>query len=310
MLIFNIIFPIFAIAGLGYTFAYLGLFTQAHGQGLSRYVLNFAIPILLFQSLSKIALPETINWSFLLSYYGATLAIYGVGFFIGRHRFGYGRKGSALFGMGSSYSNLVLIGIPVITASLGEAALLPHLLIISFHSAIQFTLTTVLAESETTGGSRTLDYIWLPVQKIIQNPIIIGLVSGLIFNWLAIPLPAVIESTITLIRGSALPAALFMLGSSLAAYKISGQLNRAGVIIILKAFAHPLLVYLLVVVLFDLPHPWAAVAVIAASLPAGVNSAVFANKYDSVVAPIGTAVLLSTLISIGTISFLLNIFLK
>lgn len=309
MLIFNIIFPIFAIAGIGYAFALLGLFTQAHGQGLSRYVMNFAIPILLFQSLSRIELPETINWVFFSSYYGVALAIYATGFLIGCRWFGYGRKGGALFGMGSSYSNLVLIGIPVITAALGDAALLPHLLIISFHSAIQFTLTTVLAESETAGSTNSIDLIRLPAHKIIKNPIIIGLIAGLLFNWLAVPIPAVIESTITLIRGSALPAALFMLGASLAAYKISGQLNQASVIIALKIFLQPLLVYLLVVVLFDLPQPWAGVAVIAAGLPAGVNSAVFANKYDAVVAPIGTAVLLSTLISIGTISFLLTLFI-
>ncbi|MFK7801046.1 MAG: AEC family transporter [Anaerolineae bacterium] len=309
MLIFNIIFPIFAIAGLGYAFALMGLFTPEHGKGLSRYVLNFAIPILLFQSLSKITLPETINWAFFVSYYLVVLVIYAAGFLIGRQRFGYGRKGGALFGMGSSYSNLVLIGIPVITAALGEAALLPHLLIISFHSAVQFTLTTVLAESETTRNTAPLDFIRLPLQKIIKNPIIIGLISGLLFNWFSIQIPAVVESTITLIRGSALPAALFMLGASLAAYKISGQLNQASIIVGLKVLIQPLLVYLLVVVVFDLPQPWSAVAVIAAGLPAGVNSAVFANKYDAVVAPIGTAVLLSTLISIGTISFLLTLFI-
>lgn len=310
MPVFNIIFPIFAIAGIGYAFALLGLFTPAHGQGLSRYVLNFAIPILLFQSLSKIELPATINWRFFLSYYGVALTIYGIGFLIGRRRFGYSRKGSAIFGMASSYSNLVLIGLPVVTASLGDAALLPHLLIVSVHSAIQFTLTTILAESETAENAHPLDFIRIPAQKILQNPIIIGLMMGLLFNWLAVPLPAVVESTITLVRGSALPAALFMLGASLAAYNISGQLNQASILIGLKLFLQPLLVYLLVVVLFDLPHPWAAVAVIGAGLPGGVNSAVFATKYDSAVAPVGTAVLLSTLMSIGTISLMLSIFIN
>jgi malonate transporter len=237
------------------------------------------------------------------------LGIYAAGFLIGRRRFGYGRKGGALFGMGSSYSNMVLIGIPVITAGLGDEALLPLLLLISVHAAIQFTLTTILAESEANGSTQPLDFIRLPVQKISRNPIIIGLVAGLLFNGLAIPIPEVIQSTITLIRGSALPAALFMLGASLAAYKISGQLDQASIIIGFKVLLQPLLVYLLVAVLFDLPQPWSSVAVLAAGLPVGINSAVFASKYEVVVAPIGTAVLLSTLISIGTISFILTLFI-
>ena len=307
MLIFNIIFPIFAIAGLGYTFATLGLFKQHHVQGLSQYVFYLAIPALLIQSLSQMALPQQINWRFLGSYYGVVLVIYLTGFGLKRYVFGGSRRAGAIFGMGSSYSNLVLMGIPVVSAGFGDEGLVALFLIISVHSVTQFTITTVLAESQDADGKSLLGFLRLSAEKLLKNPLIIALFIGLLLNWFNIQIPEVILNTIGLLRRSALPAALFMLGASLTAYKISGELKQSAVMVGLKLAIQPLLVYLLVVQLFQLPHLWSAVAVVAAALPCGVNAAVFANKYDAAVAAVGSSVLLSTLLSMGTISFLLTL---
>lgn len=309
MLIFNIIFPIFAIASLGYLFATIGLFQQNHVQGLSQYVFYLAIPALLIQSLSQMNLPEQINWRFLGSYYGVVFFIYLIGFLVKRRFFGGSRTASAIFGMGSSYSNLVLMGIPVISASFGDEGLVPLFLIISVHSVIQFTITTILAESQAAEGKGTIDFLRMSAEKLLKNPLIIALSIGLLLNWFQLQLPEVVLNTIVLLRRSALPAALFMLGASLTAYKISGQFSQSIVMVGLKLFIQPLIVYLLVFEVFQLPQPWGAVAVMAAALPCGVNAAVFANKYNASVAPVGSSVLLSTLLSIGTISFLLTLFI-
>lgn len=309
MLIFNIIFPIFAIAGLGYLFATAGLFQQKHVQGLSQYVFYVAIPTLLFQSLSQIALPQQINWPFFSSYYLVVACVYAAGYFISRNVFGTARKSAAISGMASSYSNMVLIGLPVITASFGDEGLVPLFLLISIHSASQFSATTLLAESSSNSQTSWATFLKLSAEKLFKNPIIIALIAGLLFNWLTIPIPDTIFNTLILIRSSALPAALFMLGASLTAYTITGQASRAFTIVGLKMFVAPFLVYLLVTYVFDLPELWASVAVVTGALPVGVNSAVFANKYNAAVAPVGSAVLLSTLLSAATLSFLLTLFI-
>lgn len=309
MLIFNIIFPIFAIAGLGYLFGKIGLFKQQHVQGLSQYVFYVAIPILLIQTLSQMSLPEQINWRFFGSYYGALLLIYLAGFLVQRHLFGGGRADSAIFGMTSSYSNLVLMGIPIISAAFGDEGLVVHFLIISIHSVVQFTLTTILAESDTTDQTSNQNFLRLSAEKLIKNPLILALATGFLFNLLNVQLPEVILNTMGLIRSSALPAALFMLGASLTPYRVSGQIKQASALVFLKLILLPLLVYLFAIQVFQLPNPWGAVAVMAAALPCGVNAAVFANKYDAAVAPVGSAVILSSLLSVGTISLLLNLFI-
>ena len=305
MQIFNIIFPIFTIALLGYVLTAIGYFTPQGTAGLSSYVFKFAIPILLFNAMSNIVLPERIEWPFLIAYFGVGILNFILGIQISWSRFNQKRKGQAIFGLGACYSNMVLIGLPVITTALGDQALLPMLLLITFNSPIFFSLVTLVAESQ----SRTLDKLWSklaqPFVKVVQNPIIIGLALGLLFNYFAIPLPVFVEGTIQIIRGSALPCALFVLGASLTEYKLSGQLDRAMWLVGLKMLVHPLLVWALLTYLFEIDPLWRTVAVIAASLPIGINTAVFAYQYRSAVAPVSTAILISTLISIGSLSYLL-----
>ena len=309
MIIVGIIFPIFAIAVLGYGFAWSGFFKPEHITGIAKYVFNLAIPVLLFNAMSTIDLPEQIEWSFFLSYYTAVFINFAMGNLLAGRLFGFDRPGQAMIGLGSGYSNMVLIGLPVLTAGLGDEALLPMLLLISVHSAVQFTMATVRAESGRGDGSSFLQVLWPAVQKILRNPIIIGLIAGLTFNFLPLTLPTVLENTIQLIRGSALPCALFVLGASLSRYKLGGQVGPAAAVITMKMLIMPSIVFVLGAFVFGLSPLWLAVAVIAASLPVGINVAVFAINYDAAVAPISTAVLLSTLISIGSLSVLLGVFL-
>lgn len=51
MTIIQVIFPIFAIALIGYITAYKNWLTPSDIDGVSRFVFTIAIPVLLFQSL-------------------------------------------------------------------------------------------------------------------------------------------------------------------------------------------------------------------------------------------------------------------
>lgn len=327
----GIIFPVFAIAVVGYTLAAVGLFRPPDTAGLTRYVFSVALPVMLFHSMATVSLPETVRWSFLVAYYLPALAVYLTALMLGRALFGHTRREQAVFGMSAGYSNTVLIGLPVIAAAWGDAALLPLLMIVAIHSGIMFSLTTAIAESGAARrGARTAPHggasaaapstaqgagrggfahvLGRTVVGMLRNPIVVGLAAGLLFNLLAIPLPPPIEQTLGLIRASAVPAALFVTGASLREYRVMGHIGEAVVIIIFKMVVHPLAVWVLATFVFDLPAMWVAVAVVTAALPTGINASVFARKYDAAVAPVVTATLLSTLLSIATVSVLLVVY--
>ena len=52
------------------------------------------------------------------------------------------------------------------------------------------------------------------VMGIVTNPLIIGIVIGLVFSLLSIPLPGILEDTVSEISAAANPMALIILGAS------------------------------------------------------------------------------------------------
>jgi predicted permease len=341
--IVGIIFPVFAVAVVGYALAAARVLRPEDIAGLTRYVFSVALPVMLFHSMATVSLPETVRWSFLVAYYLPALAIYLTALVLGRVVFGHSRREQAVFGMSAGYSNTVLIGLPVITAAWGDEGLLPLLMIVAIHSAVMFSLATAIAESgggvsaaqgEEQGSSQRgapgsargeargtpqgatqgtaqhgpAHVFRRTVAGMIRNPIVVGLAAGLLFNILSIALPAPITGTLELIRASAVPVALFVTGASLREYRVMGHIGEAAVIILFKMVVHPLAVWVLATFVFELPAMWAAVAVVTAALPTGINASVFARKYEAAVAPVVTATLLSTLLSIVTVSVVLALY--
>lgn len=316
--IISVILPVFGIALLGYVLTAVGWFRITDVPGLTRYVFNIALPIMLFDSMSRITLPDTVQWSLLVAYYLPAIALFVVAARIGRKAFGHNRTESGIYGMGASYSNTVLIGLPIVSTVWGDAGVLPLMMIISVHTAILFTLTTAVAESGGgNGGSvsdlqeshmrpRELQYlIGKTAIGMVTNPVFGGLVIGLLFNAASVTIEGPVGTMIGWIRGSALPAALFVTGASLRRYRGMGHIPEAGTLVFLKLIVHPIAVFLLARFVFQLPPLWTAVGVVTAALPTGVNASVFANKYDAGVAPVVTATLASTMLSIVTITFLI-----
>lgn len=304
--IVSVIVPVFGIAALGYLLASVGIFEKRDVIGLQRYVFTVALPVLLFDSMSGIELPRTIHWSFLLAYYLPTVAVYAVGLLLGRRVFRRTTTESAIYAMGCAFSNTVLIGLPVIAAAWGDNALLPHMMIVSVHTAILFTLTIAIVESGSGTGDRSpLRLAGRTAHGMLKNPIFVGLVLGLLANALSLSLPEPLGTVIRWIRASATPAALFVTGASLRQYRVMGHITEAGAMFVLKLLVHPALVAALAIFVFELPPLWSAVAITTAALPIGVNVSVFAYKYEASVAPVVTATLVSTGGSIATLSIVL-----
>ncbi len=310
MVVFKVIFPIFVIALLGYIVAYKGMFSIRDIEGISRYVFNVAIPVMLFNSMAHVELPEKLDTSFLLSYYLVVVAMFFFGVWLSKRQFNYTAPEQAVFGMGICYSNSVLIGLPLISSGLGDEALLPLFMLIAVHSALVFFLVTLTAERDSAGSISLRAIAGKTVINLFKNPIILGLVLGLLVNWLSLPIPTVIDTTIELISRSALPCALFVLGAGLSAYKLAGHFKVALTMVVLKQLLQPALVWVLAFVVFQIDPLWGAVAVMMAAMPVGINVYMFAQKYQVCLAPVSSAIVISTSLAVATQSLLLAFFIN
>lgn len=293
--IFSIIAPVCILVLAGYLVATVGILKIQDVEGLSRFVFNIALPVLLFNSLANVTLPPQLNWQFLFAYYLVVVVIYGLGMWLSKRWFAMPNQNQTVFGMGSSYSNLMLVGLPIISAGLGEQALLPLFLIVSVHSAILFFMTTVLLERQGENGRSPWHIAQTTAKRVLRNPIIIGLSLGFLVNILAIPIPQAVGEALDIVGQATLACSLIVLGASLTTFKIAGHLTEAGLIVALKLVIQPILVWILVFYVFDVEPLWGAVAVMAAGMPVGISAYIYADNYHVGIAALSTAVLLSTI---------------
>lgn len=306
--ILAIIVPVFAVVAVGYLAARGGLLTPADNSGLAKFVFSLALPLLLFDSLSHLESPGEFRWQFLLSFFAGVFIVYALGMLLSRFLFGAAGREQAILGLGGAYSNMVLIGLPVVSAAFGPPGLLPMLILVSLHSVLLFSVFLLQMERSDGNGS-WLSRLWQSARSLLENPLILGLLAGVLFRQLGWQLPGPLAQATHIIGQAALPCSLIVLGASLREYKLGGELGKAWAIVTLKLLAQPLIVWLLAFHVFDLEPLWAAVAVIAAALPVGVNAYIMAERYQVGRATISAAILISTLLSVVTQSVLLGLVL-
>ena len=106
----DVIFPIFGLLMIGYITVMLGWFDQTAIKGLTRFVFDFAVPMLLLRTVANAQLPEHIPWDFLASYYLGTILILFSGLVMTRIIYRISFSEQVVSGFSCSFSNTEIIG--------------------------------------------------------------------------------------------------------------------------------------------------------------------------------------------------------
>jgi malonate transporter len=296
---------VFGLMAFGYAATFTRVFDRAAANALASFVFYFAIPVMLFRNMATTTLPDEIAWGYLLSYFLGVAVVFGIGMTTARLAFGGSFERQAIIGFGGAFGNSVLLGIPLVLTSFGEQASLPLFLLLVCHSTVLFTAITVIIEAGRGSRAELRAVPGKAIKGLVGNPILWGMVGGIGFGLLGLKLPGAIDRWATMITGAAVPCALFSVGASLRAYRIVGALRPALMIVVLKLIGQPLAVWLLAVMVFDVPPLWAKVVILIAALPVGVNVYVFATRYEAGQAESAAAILISSILSVVTLPIIL-----
>jgi len=278
--------------------------TEEQLKGLTSFVFYLAIPALLFRSLGRGDILDALDPRILMAYFAAVFMVMAVAWLVGRFVFRNPPEELPVLALGATYSNIVLLGIPLIYALYGEPGLLPIMMIVTLHSLILLPLTMVLIELNRGADRGLQQALAQSVGTVAKNPVILSIIAGIAFNLSGLTLPGPVDRLATLLGGASAPCALFALGATLSAYRLGGDPRESAVIVLLKLLLLPALVWLLASYIFDLPPVWVVVATLTAALPTGVNVFIIAHQYQIYVARTTATVLISTAISIMTITTL------
>jgi len=298
----TIVVPVFLLVGTGYAAVRLRLFPDEGIGMLMKFATGFAVPCLLLQAMYGLELGTAMRADHLASFYGAALAIFALMGLVSRRLF-HRRPGEAVSaGFSAMFGNSVLLGIPIMQRAYGEAELAAMYALIAFHAPVFYGIGIFAMELLRQGGGGVAGALVSTGRAVAGNPLMLGLGLGLAANLAGLPLPGTLGDAIGMFARAALPVALFGLGGVLTRYALKAEIGEALAISLMALVVRPALVWLLAAGLFGLPEPFVRAAVVMAVMPPGVNGYVFAAMYDRAVGTAASAVILGTILSLGTIT--------
>lgn len=301
----EIVLPVFTLILCGYFFARAKLLSAEGIKGIADFVFYLAIPALLFRSTASGVLRDHADLDVVYTYYLAAFILFAATMLIGRFAFRLDLPKQALMAINASFSNAVLLGIPLIFTAFGAAGQVAVALVVSFHTLLLMSLATVLIEIGRGAGRSSGRVVARTALALVKNPLIVGIVLGTAWAALGWGMPKPIDTFVRLLAGAAPPAALFALGATLAGFRLGGDVRDVATVVFLKLVIHPSLVWLLATQVFHLAPVDTAVVVVIAALPTGANPFILAQRYDLYVQRSASSVLVSTALSVLSAALLL-----
>ena len=296
----DVIIPVFLIIGFGYCTVWIKLFSIDTIDGLMKFTQNFAIPVLLFNAISKVDLLNIFNLNLFFSFYIGATAGFIIGFLASHFIFNRPLEDSVAIGFCCLFSNSVMLGLPITERAYGNNALQHNFAIVSIHAPFCYFLgITVMEMIKSTEKSVSRKSVII-LKAMFSNALVIGIVLGFLVNIFGVNLAKSIQASVDMITGVALPAALFGMGGILYQYRPEGDAGPIFMICAVSLIIHPAIVWGFAHQL-NLTDAQMRSAVITAAMAPGINTYVFANMYGTAKRVASTGVLLSTALSIGTV---------
>jgi malonate transporter len=300
--ILAVIAPIFALIALGYVAVRQRLYPAEGVKALIAFVNNFATPCLLFYSIGTSDFRSAFNIGIIGPYYFGAFVCFAIGIVVARRIFGNRPGESVAVGFSGTFTNTVLVGLPIMSRAYGEGALPVTLSIIGLHGAILLTLGMVTMELTRRDGQPLGATLVLAIKRVGSNPLIWGILGGIALSLSGLELAEPVAAFFSMLGQAVVPAALFGIGGALNEFKLSDNWKQALVASLIKLIIHPMIAYALMIWVFQVPMDIARYGILLSSMPAGINIYVFATYYDRGVSVAANTILISTVLSAVTIA--------
>lgn len=269
----SITFPIFALIGLGYAVTARGTFSASDMRSLGRFVLQLALPALVFTAVSSRNLAQIFNPGYLFAYLAGSALTALIGAVLLSRRTDLDRPGRILCVMGMSCSNSGFIGYPILLLTFPPIAGIALALNMMVENLVMIpAILAALELSTAPAGTPRAAIARHVAARLLRQPLLLALAAGLAVAILGIPLPEALTRTVAILAGASAALSLTVIGGSLVGRPHDGALPLAGLVAAGKLLLHPALVTLM---LWLVPHlglppvtgPLHAAAILMAAVP-------------------------------------------
>ena len=253
--------PVILCIGIGYLTARVGWVRATAVPDLSNIVFLVLTPALLFRTMGHVRLQE-LDFQPVLLYFSAAALLFGLTLAFSRFS-----TAAAARALAYTFSNLVMIGAPLMGLVYGPQGLVTLFTLVSLHSLVLLTAATMVfelaeaREQQRTGSAapRPMAHtVWQAVRNSIVHPVPLPILAGLLFAQTGWKLPEMLDRPLQVLA---------------AALGLSG--------------------------------PAIAVMFTAAAMPVGANVLLFTQRYGVMQEEVSSAIALSTALALITLPVVL-----
>ncbi len=287
------VLTLFLLMLCGFTAAKTKLLDDKGLRGLNSLVLSFAQPALILHRLQKPADPALIGelaWVFALAC--GTIGLAGAITFRLFAKEEHGRR--AVLTSLSMLSNCGFMGFPIITAAMGDEALIYAVVFLAAFNLMAWTLGAYYF-----GGRSAMQPL-----KLLKNPTIWAIAGGLFLFLTGLTLPGFANDALSMLGGTTTPLTMFVIGARLISLRREHIQDRQLLLTCaLRLVVFPALILLLR--LTPLPEMVVSSVFLCTAMPGAAMTAMQAELHDSDKELASRGVALSTALSIATVPLML-----
>ena len=296
--ILNSLFMIFIMILPGIIFKKKGLIDANQSKGISSLVVNLTWPCLVISAM-QIEFSQQIFRSSLYIFV-IVLLIFAIVFvlaYILVKALKIKRQQGSLFAFMLVFANTGFIGIPVINALYGKEAVFYASIVEMVNDIMLFTVGIMLIQL-SAGAKAKINL------KGFFTPGIIGVIFGYILFLCNLQLPGFLGKSINIIGAATTPLTMFVIGIQLGGLKLKEILGDVNIYIMsfMKLLIIPGITLLIMHFFFKDTSLLSKVLIMSFAMPAAACTTIFSEQYNADVGFATKGVLLSTMLSVGTIS--------
>ncbi|WP_432455197.1 MULTISPECIES: AEC family transporter [unclassified Agarivorans] len=266
--VLSITAPIFFLIFLGYLGVRFQVLPQDTLPGLSRFVVYFALPALVFTKLLSMDLAEVVNLDYMLIYTLGGLFALVFTILLSRLVFKDSWEASGVRGLGAALPNSAFIGFPVILQMFEHPPAQAFAMSVMVENIVLMPAALIFLETMMGKRQGNKGSVFVPVVKrISSNPIIISVFLGLLCSSLGLKMPAFISYGLGMLSQGAACVALVVIGGSLCGVSIKCNIGQMSLVAMVKLLIFPMVVSGLVLLFPDLSSDLKTSVIIFAAVP-------------------------------------------
>jgi len=292
--ILNIVLPVFIVIGLGTLLRRLGLIDSGFLHHTNRLVYYVCLPLLLFYKIGTANFAASFNGALVAASVGTIALVFGISYLFASFR-RYPAAARGVFSQGAFRGNIAYVGLAIALNAYGETGLTRAGILMGFIVPfLNFFAIIALLLPHRGGSGQASGRLWL--KQLILNPLILASFAGILWSYLAIPLPLIAERSLKIATGMTLPLALIAIGGGFSVQKLKGDIVTSTLSTTGKLVIMPLIAMVLLKMAGVTGMDF-GIGILIAGTPAATANYIMAHELKGDAELAGSIVMLSTLAS-------------